>query len=73
MKLKCCICGKESESWGNNPAGAIGEDGQEIIWKDDDRCCDECNRIYVVPGRIALLLKNSEVTERVPKVPNENK
>lgn len=40
---KCCICGKEFDGWGNDP------------WpiKDDGCCCDECNRQYVIPARIA--------------------
>lgn len=46
----CCICGKEYNGHGNNPY-PIGWD----IYSEDDRCCDECNRKYVIPARIAEL------------------
>lgn len=59
MKSKiCCICGKEipEGNWGNNPDGAmwLAEDGsiQKPIFNYDEVCCDECNKRYVVPGRI---------------------
>ena len=42
--MKCCLCGKEAGKWGNS------------IWpisvNEDNRCCDECNRAYVIPARI---------------------
>jgi len=44
-KYTCCICGKEAEGWGNNPAPV----------RDEGRCCDECNIKKVVPARIAGL------------------
>lgn len=53
--MKCCICGKEITGWGNNPWGAIDEDGKPIEFGDDDRCCDECNMTHVIPGRIYLM------------------
>lgn len=46
----CCICGKEYNGYGNNPY-PVGWD----IYSEDDRCCDECNRKYVIPARIAKL------------------
>ena len=30
---KCCICGKEIEDWGNNPWGALDENGDQINGK----------------------------------------
>ena len=52
----CCICGKEFEGWGNNPDGAAWKthDGEIELpeFEPLDRCCDECNAKYVVPGRI---------------------
>lgn len=54
-KLHCCICGKEIEGCGNNPDGAINIDTwKKEQWTLDQRCCDECNEEYVVPGRVAL-------------------
>ena len=53
---KCCICGKEIKGWGNNPEGAVWKtyDGDIELpeFGPFDRCCDECNAKYVVPGRI---------------------
>ena len=52
----CCICGKEIKGWGNNPEGAAWKtyDGEIELpeFGPFDRCCDECNAQYVVPGRI---------------------
>ena len=53
--MKCCICGKEIKGWGNNPRGAIDENGKQIEFSDYDYCCDECNMTRVIPGRIYLM------------------
>ena len=59
MKAKeftCCICGKVCSGWGNNPYGAMGTDKEgnlvELEFKPEEVCCDECNKRYVIPGRI---------------------
>ena len=44
----CCICGKEFEGYGNNPAP----------YKNTGVCCDECNARYVIPARIERLHKH---------------
>ena len=44
----CCICGKEFEGSGNNPAP----------YKSTGVCCDECNARYVIPARIERLHKH---------------
>lgn len=44
-KFICCICGEESIGYGNNPAPV----------KDEGRCCDACNRKFVIPARIEEL------------------
>lgn len=49
---KCCICGKKIIGWGNNPWGALNKKKEVIKWKDEDCCCDECDNLYVIPGRI---------------------
>ena len=41
----CCICGEESTGYGNNPAPV----------RHEGRCCDSCNRKFVIPARIAQL------------------
>ena len=57
MKVNiCCICGDEFEGYGNNPDGAMWKDEMGNVvdpeFSVDDRCCDECNNRYVIPGRI---------------------
>jgi len=62
-KKICCICGNEIEGWGNNPWGAMwkNEDGsiEEPEFKEDDRCCDDCNMRYVIPGRLYKYKRNN--------------
>ena len=50
MKEKniCPICGKEYEGYGNN-ADPIA----------DGYCCDECNRLLVIPARIRQMMELS--------------
>ena len=45
--MKCCICGKEFDGYGNNPYPVVGD-----IFSGDERCCDECNDTIVIPARI---------------------
>ena len=49
MKFTCCICGEESEGYGNNPAPV----------KEDGKCCDACNRKFVIPARLELSAKEA--------------
>lgn len=56
--MKCCVCGKELKGYGNDPRGALDENDNLIEWKDEDRCCDECNMSRVIPGRINLMMRN---------------
>lgn len=60
--MKCCICGKEIKGYGNDPWGALDENGDEINWKDDDECCDDCNNTYVLAGRMARLYAGDKKT-----------
>ena len=41
----CCICGDDFEGFGNNPAP----------YKESGKCCDACNRKFVIPARLAQL------------------
>ena len=54
--MRCCICGCQLEGYGNNPDGAVWKDEQgnivEATFNPDDRCCDLCDSVYVIPGRI---------------------
>lgn len=58
----CCICGRLFNDYGNNPDGAMwkDEDGNIVDpeFNEDDRCCDDCNSRYVIPGRMYRLYHN---------------
>lgn len=43
-KIKCSICGKEFEGYGNNALPVA-----------TGKCCDRCNQDVVIPTRIVLL------------------
>lgn len=55
MKYKCCICKSTFEGYGNNPQGALDKNYKQKKFKPEDRCCDECNNKFVIPGRIYLM------------------
>ena len=59
--MKCCICGKEIKGFGNNAEGAVWKthDGKIEMpeFNEDDRCCDECNGAFVIPGRMYRMAK----------------
>lgn len=68
-KKFCCICHKEipEGSYGNNPSGAIDSNKKVIQWSESDRCCDECNSKYVLPGRMYRfyrVIKNESLVNR---------
>ena len=46
----CCICGEEAEGYGNNPSPV----------KEDGKCCDACNRKFVIPARLEDQLSPEE-------------
>lgn len=41
----CCICGDDFEGYGNNPAP----------YKESGKCCDACNRKFVIPARLSQM------------------
>lgn len=47
-KYKCVICRKEQTGYGNNPMPVAFH----------GRCCDKCNKQYVIPMRFILLNQN---------------
>ena len=53
MKKTCCLCGKEFEGYGNNPAPL----------KESGECCDRCNAEKVIPVRLETLLVPGETTD----------
>lgn len=46
----CCICGEEFEGYGNDPAP----------YKESGKCCDACNRKFVIPARLMQLKANED-------------
>lgn len=64
--MKCCICGKSIKfEESNNPYGAMWLDAcgnihEYEIQSTMDRCCNECNTHYVIPGRMYKLMKAGE-------------
>ena len=67
--MKCCICRKEIIGEGNNPNGALDKNATLIKWGSRCRCCNECNKHYVITGRLALMYgANKETIIRV--IPN---
>lgn len=55
-KFRCCLCGHEFTGWGNNP--------WPLATGEEDRCCDQCNELKVIPARITLMFnRKTEVIE----------
>lgn len=52
MKNKCCICGRDFEGYGNNPAPVIDDPKK--------RCCDECNEAVVIRARFLAYLRQKQ-------------
>ena len=48
----CCICGKGSKGFGNNPE-TVGA----LKYSLDAQCCDECNDTVVIPARLGAMFK----------------
>jgi len=44
----CAMCGGQYTHFGNNP---------EPLRPHDERVCDDCNAMYVVPARLTALRK----------------
>lgn len=53
--FKCCLCGKDTKEFGNNP------DPLPSI-NDSDECCDECNETKVIPARLSSLFNIGGLT-----------
>jgi hypothetical protein len=50
VEYTCCICGDEFEGYGNNPAP----------YKESGKCCDACNRKFVIPARLMASQENED-------------
>jgi hypothetical protein len=74
----CCLCGGKFHGYGNNPQGAVSRDANDNIvlheFKEGDRCCDECDGLYVIPGRMyRLALARQKQKEEEAKAASEKK
>ena len=62
-KFTCCICGQVFEGFGNNPDGAVWRDGGKIVmpeFDEDERCCNDCDSLFVIPGRLYRLRQSNK-------------
>jgi|GEM_PF-2588376 len=66
--INCCLCGEKItflpiSKWpyGNNP--------HPLMREDNDRCCDNCNKSYVLPTR--RLMYFSRNSEELSKTTND--
>lgn len=50
---KCCLCGKEIKGYGNNAEPL-----------DSGRCCDDCNKDFVIPVRLSIMT-NRDRSEQI--------
>lgn len=60
--MECVICGTEMEPWpggsgyGNNPDPWPTPQAAAIMYDSERyRCCDDCNALYVIPLRLAVI------------------
>ena len=70
--FECCLCHRHFRGFGNNPWGAVYKDEHDKIvmpeFKEDDRCCDECDGLYVIPGRMyRMALKRKKEKDEAEK------
>ena len=42
----CCLCGSNYDNYGRNPS--------PVVMDEDARCCDKCDRAFVIPIRILM-------------------
>lgn len=54
---KCCLCGKTYDRFGHNP-DPLGDVNAE-------RCCDDCNAMYVLSVRLGRPLNHNTTPEPV--------
>lgn len=60
----CCICYGVFNGCGNNPDGAVWKNENGVIeepqFRENQRCCDDCNNRFVIPGRIYKMYKGEK-------------
>lgn len=57
MNIKCSICGKSIEGYGNNP--------YPVDMHPDHKCCDQCNATVVIPARLTKMSHYDKVKAQV--------
>lgn len=55
----CCICGRTVHEFGNNP--------YPFGIPDEDKCCDRCNQVFVMPERENIAELISKAREAAAK------
>lgn len=55
--MKCAICGREINGFGNNP--------WPIRTAEEARCCDGCNSEFVIPIRIVTVGADANRVETI--------
>lgn len=53
--FECVLCGETFFGYGNNP--------WPLSEHPEDRCCDDCNREFVIPARLRKLIDDKEEEE----------
>jgi len=48
MVMKCCLCDEDMRAVDSHNPDPLGE-------TDDERCCESCNNLQVIPARIAAM------------------
>lgn len=66
--MKCCLCGKEFEGYGNNPQGVVEEiTSNGVILKkfnEGDRCCNQCDKATVIPHRMFVAITKPDILNK---------
>ena len=69
--MKCCFCGNEIIGYGNNPDGAAIRNKEGVIifpkFIEGERCCDACDSLYVIPGRLYTFYTRINKTNKETK------
>ncbi len=62
--IKCSLCGNQIET--NMIGWNLGNNPHPLMKRDNDRCCDDCNTIYVIPIRKLMEgLKNNPMYHKM--------
>ena len=57
---KCCLCGVSCDEVAKNPNWVEGNNPWPLSTEPDDRACDMCNELFVVPKRLEAMFNKKE-------------